>query len=100
MSRTSNEIGHLRRGMGCQRVVRGPRSRCDNRSHLGRRGVETLVHYPIPPFRQRAYENEFDPAHYPISDLLHSEVLSLPIGPHMSEVDVARVIDAVVSYEP
>lgn len=70
------------------------------RSHLGGRGVETLVHYPIPPFRQRAYENEFDPAHYPISDLLHSEVLSLPIGPHMSEVDVARVIDAVVSYEP
>lgn len=63
---------------------------------LTKSGVGTLVHYPIPPFRQQAYGEmaQFAPQ-WPIADRLANEVLSLPMGPHLSLSDVDRVIFAV-----
>ncbi len=65
---------------------------------LTKRGVATLIHYPIPPFRQEAYR-EMAPqaAQWPIADRLANEVLSLPMGPHLDLADVDRVILAVRS---
>jgi dTDP-4-amino-4,6-dideoxygalactose transaminase len=59
-------------------------------------GVGTLVHYPIPPFRQRAYLEmaSFAPR-WPIADRLANSVLSLPIGPHLSLTEVDQVISAL-----
>lgn len=65
-------------------------------SELTAAGVNSLVHYPIPPHKQLAYkdcitkENE-----YPIAELLSKQVLSLPIGPHMSVQNVDQVIQAI-----
>lgn len=42
-------------------------------------GIQTLIHYPIPPHQQKAYA-EWNDSHYPISEQIHSEVLSLPIS--------------------
>lgn len=45
-------------------------------------GVQTLIHYPIPPHKQLAYK-EMNQLSFPISEKIHSEVLSLPMGPHL-----------------
>ncbi len=63
---------------------------------LRARGVETLIHYPIPPHRQAAYaELGFAADAFPIASAIHEEVLSLPIGPHLSESQQQQVIDAL-----
>jgi dTDP-4-amino-4,6-dideoxygalactose transaminase len=56
-------------------------------------GVQTLVHYPIPPHRQEAYADlDLAEGSYPIAERMAHEVLSLPIGPHLEEAGADRVI--------
>lgn len=64
---------------------------------LNERGVQTLIHYPIPPHKQRAYR-EWNDLSYPITEQIHREVLSLPISPVMMDQDVAAVIKAVNEF--
>lgn len=78
-------------------VVRSSR-RDDLQSYLKTRGVNTLVHYPVPPHLQAAYKNAHLSAAYPITEAIHREVLSLPMGPHLSEEDAARVVEAVGAH--
>src|SRR5690606_33615624 len=54
--------------------------------YLLEHGVQTLIHYPIPPHKQQAYK-EWNDMSYPISEQIHDEVLSLPMGPSLSAVD-------------
>jgi len=59
-------------------------------------GIETGIHYPIPPHLQPAYADlGFRPGDFPITEAIHREVLSLPIWPGMTEGQVERVIRAV-----
>lgn len=59
-------------------------------------GIGSLIHYPIPPFRQAAYAEFGDQVtRWPISDRLAGEVLSLPIGPHLTMDDAERVIRCI-----
>jgi dTDP-4-amino-4,6-dideoxygalactose transaminase len=73
--------------------------RSDDRDGLARRlaerGVETLVHYPTPPHRQAAFAASYAGVALPVADALAAEVLSLPIGPHLSDADVDAVVAAV-----
>ena len=63
---------------------------------LAEAGVGTLIHYPIPPHMQAAYADlRLAPDALPLARQLAGEVLSLPIGPHVSPTDVERVIAAV-----
>ncbi|MFX3632165.1 MAG: DegT/DnrJ/EryC1/StrS family aminotransferase [Candidatus Pristimantibacillus sp.] len=75
--------------------------RTDNRealqTYLTSKGIQTLIHYPIPPHHQEAYK-EFGNCSYPISEKVHNEVLSLPISPVMSMEDVYRVTEALNEY--
>ena len=65
------------------------------RSRLDAQGIGSLIHYPLPPHLQGAYRSMGAPrGRYPIAEALADEVLSLPMGPHLSDDDVARVIDA------
>lgn len=59
--------------------------------YLADNGVQTLIHYPIPPHKQQAYK-EWNHLSYPISEQIHSEVLSLPIGPTLSLDDAKKVV--------
>ena len=61
---------------------------------LRSQGIETIVHYPIPPHHQHALP-EFAGLKLPITEQIHREVLSLPISPLMTEEEVDRVIKAV-----
>ena len=59
--------------------------------YLLNHGVQTLIHYPIPPHKQQAYK-EWNNLSYPISEQIHDGVLSLPMGPTLSAVDAERII--------
>jgi dTDP-4-amino-4,6-dideoxygalactose transaminase len=59
--------------------------------YLSDHGVQTLVHYPIPPHQQAAYQ-EWEGESFPISEQMHEQVLSLPLGPTLSVEDVEKVI--------
>ncbi len=67
------------------------------KSHLQARGVQTLVHYPIPPHKQQAYQ-ELNKLDLPVTEAIHEQVLSLPMDPTMSEADILRVIEACNSF--
>ena len=59
-------------------------------------GVQTLIHYPIPPHLQQAYSDlGVAKGSLPIAERLANSVLSLPIGPHLTLSDAERVADAV-----
>ena len=69
------------------------------RAHLSANGIDTLIHYPVPPHRQPACADmRFDPDAFPIASTIANEVLSLPIGPHMTSDQQALVIEAVKSF--
>jgi dTDP-4-amino-4,6-dideoxygalactose transaminase len=79
-------------------VVRSKR-RDALRQHLEKSGIGALIHYPIPPHLQNAYKDmAMRPGSLPISERIHEEVLSLPIGPHLSESQAARVIRAIEEF--
>ncbi len=70
-------------------------------AHLGRASVETAIHYPIPPYRQGAFRHLGPVADsFPELDAAHHEVLSLPMGPHLSDGQQDRVIEAIASFNP
>lgn len=63
---------------------------------LATRGIGTLIHYPIAPHRQPAYAGlGWAPGSFPLSEAMHREVLSLPMGQTMSLQDADQVIAAV-----
>ena len=63
---------------------------------LAKQGIETLIHYPVPPHLQKAYADlDFRCGSYPIAEQLSEQVLSLPIGPHLSQYQVDEVIGAI-----
>jgi dTDP-3-amino-3,4,6-trideoxy-alpha-D-glucose transaminase len=66
------------------------------RDALAREGVETLVHYPLPPFAHPAFAGlGVRPGTFPIAERLADEVLSLPVGPHLSEAGARQVVEAL-----
>ena len=67
------------------------------RAHLAGCEVPTLIHYPVPLHRQKAFA-EFSPARCPNADQLCSRVVSLPMHAFLSDVDVERVIEGVRGF--
>ncbi len=63
---------------------------------LGEAGIGSLIHYPIPPHKQRAYAG-LGLEDYPIASQLAEEVLSLPIGPHLDQVSLPKICAALHS---
>ena len=63
-------------------------------TELKKVGIETLIHYPIPPHKQLAYESE-KTSSLPVAESLACEVLSLPMGPHLSAECVKKVAQQI-----
>ncbi len=60
-------------------------------------GVATMIHYPIPPHKQKAY-SEYSSKSLPLTEAIHDEVLSIPTDPTMSEQNVSQVIEALNKF--
>lgn len=75
--------------------------RCANREqlqgYLAENGVQTLIHYPIAPHHQPALK-EFKNSHYPITEAMHAQVLSLPLFPGMTPEEIQRVIQLINAF--
>jgi dTDP-4-amino-4,6-dideoxygalactose transaminase len=70
------------------------------RDELSRRlkenGIGTMIHYPVAPHCQPAYRYlDFASGSFPITERIHAEVLSLPMGPHLSDEQVEEVVRAL-----
>lgn len=65
--------------------------------HLASHGIQTLIHYPIAPHQQEAYK-EWSTRSYPLTEAMHQEVLSLPIGPTLAENDALQVVFAINGF--
>ena len=64
---------------------------------LAEKGIQTLIHYPIPPNKQLAYK-ELNHLDFPITNTIHDQVLSLPISPVVTDEEVSMVIQALNSF--
>ncbi len=76
--------------------------RVKNRTHfmgyLADNGVQTLIHYPIPPHHQQALIGVFDKKNYPVSEKIHQEIVSLPISPVQSMEETQTIINLINQY--
>lgn len=65
-------------------------------SHLSQAGIQTIIHYPVPPHLQKSYQPlGFEKGSFPIAERYANEVLSLPIGPQLG-VDDAKYVAQMV----
>ena len=65
--------------------------------HLSKNEIQTVIHYPIPPHKQVAY-NQWNNMSFPITEKIHNEILSLPISPVMTEQECKIVCQVVNAY--
>ena len=76
--------------------------RCKRRNelqnYLMNKGIQTLIHYPVPPHKQKAYK-EFNHFNLPVTEKLSKEVLSLPIGSHLEKRDMQIIVDTINSFK-
>jgi len=77
-------------------VVR-TKNRTALQEYLTCNGIQTLIHYPVPPHKQQAYK-ECNLSSFPISEKIHEEVLSLPISPVLELDDAKTIVAAINNY--
>ena len=67
--------------------------------YLTEKGIQTLIHYPIPPHHQQAYR-EWNTLSFPVTELIHREVLSLPISSVLKEEEMSFITQTMNAFEP
>jgi len=74
-------------------VIRSPK-RDALQKHLEQNGIQTMIHYPVPPHKQQAYK-EMNHLNLPITERIHQEVLSLPMGPTITANQTRIVVGSI-----
>ena len=87
-----NEEGHVWHLF----VIRNS-SRDKLQQYLTDMGIQTLIHYPIPPYKQKAYKN-LNRLSFPITEKIQNEVLSLPISPLITIVEVKKIVTVINNF--
>lgn len=59
--------------------------------YLADNGVQTIIHYPIPPYKQECYK-EWNNLSFPITEQIHDEELSLPMSPVMTKEEIVTIV--------
>ncbi len=65
--------------------------------HLSENGIQTLIHYPIPPHKQQAYK-KWNNQSFPITEKIHQEILSLPISPVLSMDETQYIVEIINKF--
>ena len=75
---------------------------CDRRdelqAYLENEGIQTIIHYPIPPHKQECYKG-WNNCSYPVTEMIHNCELSLPMSPVLSKDDVDKVINSLNNFK-
>lgn len=66
--------------------------------YLAENGVQTVIHYPIPPHKQECYK-EWNELSFPVTEQIHDEELSLPMSPVMTEEEVRTVVQVLNNWQ-
>lgn len=74
------------------------KKRDELQKYLADNGVQTIIHYPIPPHKQECYR-EWNSLSFPITEQIHNEELSLPISPVMPEEEVKTVVKMINEWQ-
>jgi dTDP-4-amino-4,6-dideoxygalactose transaminase len=77
-------------------VIRHP-ERDRLQQYLADKGIQTLIHYPIPPHKQKAYK-EWNKLSFPVTEKIHSDVLSLPMSQVMSDEEVQIITEKLNKF--
>lgn len=67
-------------------------------AHLQSQGIQTVIHYPVPPHQQACYVNQMAGSSHPVAETLSGQVLSLPMYPGLTEAEQCRVAEAIASF--
>lgn len=67
-------------------------------TYLLENGVQTVIHYPIPPHKQACYK-EWNQLSFPITELIHDQELSLPMSPVIPEIEYKRVVELINNWK-
>lgn len=86
---THNHVFHL--------FVIRTENRDELKSYLSSKGIETMIHYPIPPHKQKAMK-DWNHLSFPITEKIHNEVLSIPIYGCLAESEIDAIINALNGY--
>jgi len=73
------------------------KQRDDLKKYLDKHGIQTLIHYPVPPHKQPAY-SEWQHESYPVTEQIHREILSLPIRENLTDNEIFYIIDKINRY--
>jgi dTDP-4-amino-4,6-dideoxygalactose transaminase len=73
------------------------KERNDLQAYLNENGIQTLIHYPIPPHKQKCYSH-LNELSLPITEQIHDEVISLPISPVMTDEEIERIVLILNEY--
>ena len=79
-----------------QFVVR-TKNRDDFKKYLYDNGVESIIHYPVPPHRQAAYR-EWKNLSFPVTEKIHDEILSIPVRENLTEPEISYIIEKINKY--
>lgn len=71
--------------------------RIELQQYLSENGIDTVIHYPIPPHKQECYK-EWNHLFFPITEQIHDEELSLPMSPTLSKEEVEKVVSVINSF--
>ena len=77
-------------------VIRTP-NRLALQNYLDENGIQTVIHYPVPPHKQEAFAN-WNHLSFPITEKIHNEVLSLPISPVLTMEEVSFIVAVLNEY--
>ena len=86
---SNNHVFHL--------FVIRTQDRADLQNYLSQKGIQTAIHYPVPPHKQKAL-SEWSKLSFPITEKIHNEVLSLPLNPVLTEDEVDYIIATLNTY--
>jgi dTDP-4-amino-4,6-dideoxygalactose transaminase len=65
--------------------------------YLAENDIQVQIHYPIPPHKQEAFK-EWNKMSFPITEKIHSEILSIPIGTHLTDEEVKKICKIINNY--
>ena len=65
--------------------------------YLSDNGIQTLIHYPIPPHKQEAYK-EWNNLSLPVTEEIHKTIISLPISPVLTNEEAQKIVDVINAY--
>lgn len=92
LPKVRNTVGHVWHLF----VIRTAK-RDELQQYLTAKGIQTLIHYPIPPHKQEAYK-EFNSLSFPITEQIHKEVLSLPMSAVITNEELKNIVTALNHY--